>query len=305
MQGRLDRNRAAFFVIRGVEGPSGFAAKSKEFEASMNIPATTTLLVCATLVLPTNGAGQAFDHSTFDQLLRLHVDSAGLVDYDAFGSSAEFARYLTSLSEAEFENASQGEQLALWINAYNAYTIALVTRHGERRSIRNINRTSGFIRGKGPWSERFAGVGGRTYTLDEIEHEIIRPRFGEPRIHFALVCAALGCPPLRRKAYTGSDLNRQLDEQAQAFLLSSPDKNFVNVASRTVWLSPIFDWYGKDFGRNDAELLTHLARYYPPGPERELLRSGKAKVQFTEYEWSLNHQRRQQAVSPAFSRDLP
>ncbi|MBW3535100.1 MAG: DUF547 domain-containing protein [Gemmatimonadetes bacterium] len=212
----------------------------------------------------------------------------GLVDYEAFARAPSFQRYLDALDAVDLGAMDRDERLALWINAYNAYTIRLINAHGERESIRNINRTLGILPGKGPWQERMARVGGRAHTLDEIEHEIIRPRFGEPRIHFALVCAAIGCPPLRREAYTGDRLDEQLDDQARRFLLEDPSRNRVDVASRTVYLSPIFDWYREDFPVGDDGLGRYLAEFFPPGPERALLESGRFDVRHTEYDWSLN-----------------
>jgi hypothetical protein len=218
-----------------------------------------------------------------------HVDARGMVDYDAFARAPEFRRYLDALARVDLAPLPQNERLALWINAYNAYTIELINKHEERRSIRNINRTLGFIRGKGPWSEPMATVAGHTYTLDQIEHEIIRVRFDEPRIHFALVCAAIGCPPLRREAYTGSRLDAQLEEQARVFLVQSPDKNRIDVQARRAHLSPIFRWFSEDFGRSDAEVGQYLARYFT-GVERALLRSGRFQIEYTDYDWSLNSQ---------------
>jgi hypothetical protein len=238
------------------------------------------------------GAQQKVDHSAFDALLRQHVDEQGLVDYDAFDRSPAFDAYLEMLSTVDPERLERDEALALWINAYNAYTIELINRHGERRSIRNINRTLGFLRGSGPWSEPMATVGGTDYTLDEIEHEIIRPRFAEPRIHFALVCAALGCPPLRREAYTGARLHAQLDDQARRFLLHSPAKNRIDVRSGTLHLSRIFDWYGEDFGDGRETVGVYVAGFLPPGPERDLLHSGDFRIRYTDYDWSLNIQER-------------
>lgn len=230
---------------------------------------------------------QQVDHSAFDELLRGSVNAQGLVDYDAFARSAAFEAYLELIARTDPRSLSEADRLAFWINAYNAYTIALINRHGERRSIRNINRTLGFIRGKGPWSEPLAVVGGRAYTLDQIEHEIIRKKFNEPRIHFALVCAAVGCPPLRQQAYAGATLNEQLDDQARAFLRGSPAKNRVDVASGVVTLSSIFDWYGGDFGASPAEIGRYLSRYFD-GAKRDLLASGQFRLRFGEYDWSLN-----------------
>jgi hypothetical protein len=233
--------------------------------------------------------GGAFDHGAFDALLRAHV-ARGMVDYDAFAASPEFPRYLSRLAATDPATLGRSEQLAFWINAYNAYTIQLINKHGERKSIRNINKTLG-IKGYGPWKEKLAKVGGVAYGLDDIEQGIIRKRFKEPRIHFALVCAAMGCPPLRSEAYTGARLDAQLDDQARTFLLKSPTKNRVDVASHTVHLSPIFVEfrdYIKDFGGSKPAVGRYIARFFPAGPERELLTSGEFKVVTTNYDWTLN-----------------
>jgi hypothetical protein len=233
----------------------------------------------------------AFDHSAFDALLRAHVRD-GLVDYDAFARAPEFRAYLGRLAAADPAALGRAEQVALWINAYNAYTIQLINKHGERESIRNINKSfGGLVKAYGPWREKLAAVGGRAYGLDEIEQDILRKRYREPRIHFALVCAAMGCPPLRGEAYAGARLDAQLDDQARAFLLRSPSKNRVDVAARTVYLSPIlvgFRDYIDDFGGSEAAVGRYVARYFPPGPERRLLEGGDFRVVKTHYDWALN-----------------
>jgi hypothetical protein len=234
---------------------------------------------------------ECFDHATFDRLLAGHVSAEGLVDYAGIAEAAELDLYLASLAAATLDRLPPRERLALWINAYNAYTIALIVRHDERESIRNINRTLGLFAGKGPWKERFATVAGQTYTLDEIQNEIIRKRFDEPRVHFALVCAALGCPPLRREAYVGSRLDEQLDDQARTFLTESPRKNRVDAAAGVVHLSPIFRWYRDDFPAGPRGLGRFLADLFPPGPERSLLEGGRFDVRYTRYDWALNARR--------------
>lgn len=253
-------------------------------------PFALTVLFGAILIVgPTLGHSQSiFDHSSFDALLRENVTHKGLVDYDAFAEDRSFRRYLASLSGARLEGMSDEEELAFWINAYNAYTIELINRHEERESIRNINKTLGLFRGKGPWGEPLAEAAGQAWTLDQIEHEVIRVRFSEPRIHFALVCAAIGCPPLRNEAFTGARLDEQLDDQTRRFLLENPEKNRVDAGTGVVYLSPIFDWYRDDFPPGVEGLGRYLARFFPDGPERELLEAGGFKTEFTEYDWSLN-----------------
>jgi hypothetical protein len=227
------------------------------------------------------------DHTAFDTLLRRHV-ADGLVDYEAFSRSQEFGDYLARLDAARLDGLSEAEQLAFWINTYNAWTIQQINAHGERESIRNINKTLGLLSLKGPWSEKMVRAAGRTLSLDDVEHGIIRKEFAEPRIHFALVCAALGCPPLRSEAFTGARLEEQLEDQARAFLLRSPEKNRVDTAEATVWVSSILTWYQEDFGGTDEALGRFLARYWPEGEARQLLLSGRFKLRKTEYDWTLN-----------------
>jgi hypothetical protein len=228
-----------------------------------------------------------FDHAAFDALVRAHVSAEGRVDYDAFARSGAFRSYLGRLAAASLDGQGPQDRLAFWINAYNAYTIDQVTAHGERLSIRNIRTSRDGRPIDGPWSERVVHAAGRTLTLDEVEHQVIRKEFHEPRVHFALVCAAVSCPPLRREAYAGARLDGQLDAQARAFL-GKPEHNRVDVATRTAFLSPVFGWYLEDFGGSDAALGRFLSRYYPDGPEKDLLESGRFARRETPYDWALN-----------------
>jgi hypothetical protein len=256
----------------------------------------TAGLVAAASLLARPAAAQApIDHAPFTALLSRHVVD-GMVDYDAFKADPSFNRYLESLDRARPDALDEPDQLAFWINVYNAYTIALINRHGERQSIRNINKSLGVLRLKGPWSEPIVRAAGRVLTLDDVEHGIIRKRFAEPRIHFALVCAAMGCPPLRSEAYTGADLERQLEDQAQRFLRQSPEKNRIDVQRRRVHLSPIFSYYRKDFGGGQKELGAFLADYFPEEPVRKMLESGAFRIIDTEYDWTLNSQENARAA---------
>lgn len=232
---------------------------------------------------PRLSAQATFDHGRLDRVLSAHVTD-GRVDYAAFAASREFTGYLGALSAFDPSRLERDERLAFWINAYNAFTIELINRNEERRSIRKISR---------PWSVRFIRIGGRMLSLDDIEHEIIRKEFREPRIHFALVCAAKGCPPLRSEAYTGPMLERQLDEQAMTFLARTPTKNRVDVATGTVWLSPIFKFrdYERDFGGTHEAIGRFVAGYFRRAglrAEAELLERGRFALKYTDYDWSLN-----------------
>lgn len=263
---------------------------------------TLPVLAAAALVAAPLRAQATFDHSAFDRLLAAHVQD-GLVDYDAFRAAPEFAAYLANLAAFDPRALPTKERLAFWIDAYNAYTIQLILKHDERESIRNINKTL-FIKAYGPWKEKLAVVGGVAYGLDEIEQGIIRPEFREPRIHFALVCAAMGCPPLRSEAYTGARLDEQLDDQGARFLLRSPAKNRVDVATRTAYLSQVFKFrdYAKDFGGSKAAIGAFVARWFPAGPERTLLEGGDFRLEYTDYDWSLNSRARAAAAAAAVAK---
>lgn len=249
-----------------------------------------TAMLLAISASGVHGQSRTVDHGPFSALLAQHVRN-GLVNYDAFRDAPAFSRYLATLASTDPSALPRTEQLAFWINAYNAYTIAQINAHGERASIKNINKSFGFVKAGGAWSEPMATVNGTRYTLDQIEHERIRPVFREPRVHFALVCAALGCPPLRSEAYTAARLDAQLEDQAREFLLRSPAKNRVDVSSRTVHLSRIFDWYGDDFAPDARGVQRWLSRYWPAGEERSMLEAGSARLRWTDYDWSLNTQR--------------
>lgn len=251
--------------------------------------------VAASTVVPRAAGASPFDHSAFDTLLRAHV-ADGMVDYDAFQKAPSFPAYLDTLARADLTKLDEKEKLAFWINAYNAYTIQLINSHNERDSIRNINK-SAFIKGHGPWREKLVKAAGQVYHLDNVEHDVIRKQFKEPRIHFALVCAAMGCPPLRSEAYTGAKLEAQLLDQSQKFLLRTPAKNRVDPKTGTVYGSMIYvKYYREDFGQTDAAIGKYLAGFYPEGPEKQLLLSGKFKLVETDYDWTLNSQEKAKAL---------
>ena len=252
------------------------------------------VVVASGVLLPGAVTGQAaapsarvtIDHSAFDALLRAHV-ADGLVDYDAFRRAPSFGRYLTALERASLDGADEHERLAFWLNAYNAYTIQLIVAHGERESIRQINRTFGVLRLKGPWSEPLVRAAGRRLTLDDVEHRILRREFHDPRIHFALVSASKGSPPLRAEAYTGAALERQLFDQGRRFLRDTT-KN--QIAVKLPRLSPIFTYYRADFGNSRAELGAFLAAWFD-GDTKTRLESGRFGMREIPFDWSLNAQR--------------
>ena len=192
--------------------------------------------------------------------------------------------YLAELSAActdDYARWTNAERIAFWLNAYNAFTVRLVLDHYPIASIRKI----GWLPGAA-FRERFIpmpALKGGTISLDDIEHGTLRPTFHEPRVHFALVCAARSCPPLRPEAYRGADLDWQLDDQARAFL-RDPAKNRVDHAMRTLYLSRIFEWYRDDFETSGSSLPAFVARYRDDGADI----TGEWRVTFLEYDWRLN-----------------
>lgn len=237
------------------------------------------------------GLAAASDHALFSAVLADHVRD-GRVDYAALRHDARLSRYLAQLADTSpDELASEAERLALWINAYNAYTLKLVADDYPVKSIHDLGtggRILGWLLNRTPWDIRFAVVGGRTLTLNEIEHEILRPQFEEPRLHFAIVCAAVSCPPLRAEAYQADRLDAQLDDQGRRFLRDGVRNQF-DVAGRRARLSPIFSWFAEDFGKTDAAVLRYVSRFAPPDVGRELAAGAdRWSVSATDYDWSLN-----------------
>ncbi|MEF8865302.1 MAG: DUF547 domain-containing protein [Salinibacter sp.] len=224
-------------------------------------------------------------HAAFDRLLEQFVDARGDVDYAALQRQADsvLAPYLQALADTRPSMLDREARLAFWINAYNAYTLKLIVDHYPVASIRDIDGPPG---GGTPFERPVGPVADTVRTLDEIEHEIIRERFDEPRIHFALVCAAKSCPRLRREAYTGAQLDAQLDAQARRFLHAAP-KNRIPDREGAIALSRILKWYGGDFGPTPAAIQRALAPYFE-GSVRDSLAQGAYTVRYRPYDWTLN-----------------
>lgn len=189
---------------------------------------------------------------------------------------------LAAIPAAEFAQWPRAERLALLLNLYNAQTLRLIVDHYPLRSIRNIGVLPGAA-----WKRSIVRWGGKTLSLDQLEHEMIRPGFNEPRVHFALVCAAKGCPPLRAEPYVAAKLDAQLDDQARTFLGTNA-KNRFDAKVGVLWLSPIFDWYGKDFGADSAGIVRFVTPFLPADARNDVNRAAKVEVRFTDYDWSLN-----------------
>ncbi|MBG8552446.1 DUF547 domain-containing protein [Hymenobacter guriensis] len=223
------------------------------------------------------------DHMAFDRLLKKHVNARGLVDYQGFKADEKaFNQYLAQLSKnAPAASWSKPEQMAYWINAYNAYTIRLILDHYPLQSIKDIGSKIQIPLVSTPWAARFFSIGGEKMSLDHIEHSILRKQYDDPRIHFALVCASISCPRLRNEAYTATQLSQQLDDQGRNFL-NDPAKN--NVGRAAAQLSRYFDWYKADWEKNGQSVAKWVNRY------SKTRMNADAKVTYQDYNWNLNKQ---------------
>jgi uncharacterized membrane protein YdjX (TVP38/TMEM64 family) len=221
-----------------------------------------------------------FDNAPFDALLKRHVAEGGEVDYDSLrGEAGALDGYVAALGDAPFAALGRDEKLALLINAYNAFTLRLILDHWPVASIRDIPA------GK-RWRDRRWRLGGRTLSLDQIEHEEVRPKFREPRVHFALVCAARGCPPLRPEAYVGARIEAQLEDQAR-YVHSQPRWFRWDDAAGTAHLTELYRWYGGDFEREAGSVLRFVGRYAPA--VQAAVEAGRPpRIEWIPYDWSLN-----------------
>lgn len=229
------------------------------------------------------------DHSPFTRLLQRFVDEKGNVDYGQLKTEADsvLTPYLDQLATTDPSSLGRDARLAFWINAYNAYTFKLIVEHYPVQNIWAVTPGPAEPKDNSPFALEVGTVADTVRTLDEIEHEIIRERFDEPRIHFALVCAAASCPRLRREAYTGSRLDAQLDDQTRTFV-HDDQKNRIPMGDGQIQLNRILKWYGSDFG-STADLQRFIAPYFK-GAVRDSLSKAAYEVDFLPYDWSLNDQ---------------
>lgn len=221
-------------------------------------------------------------NEVFSSLLKKYVTDMGFVDYKGFISERNiFEEYLNSLSSTPPDRSwNKNEQIAYWINAYNAFTIKLIIDHYPLKSIKDIGPYIQIPRVNTPWQKKFIQIGNKTYNLDKIEHSILRSKFNDPRIHFALVCASISCPKLRREAYEASKLDDQLNEQGKHFL-ANQNKNIIEADK--LKLSKYFTWYKGDFTQ-DGSLIDYLNIFAP------VKINSQAEIDYLEYNWGLNEQ---------------
>ncbi len=255
------------------------------------------------LLLLTAGPGQAQslpDHGAFTELLEEIVETP-LVDYQVLMQQRDrldgYVDALGRTSMSQLESAPTNDQLAFWLNAYNACMLQLVADHypierggvGFSQRVRNMatsrpDNSVWWIRDV--FDGEFCTVAGEERSLDEIEHEIIRPVFEEPRIHFAVNCAAYDCPELREEAYVGDRLEEQLDDQVERLMAMSRHFRIEDGNPPTLRVNRVLDWFSEDFGGEEG--IPEFFAPYLSGDEREAVLRDDVQVDFFDYDWTLN-----------------
>ena len=233
------------------------------------------------------GSTRVVDHgawtATLRALLRRAPDGSALVAYRAATPAikAGLARYIGALAAEPVSRLSRAEQFAYWANLYNALTLRVVLDHYPVGSIRDIGISPGLF-SSGPWDARLVEIEGQAITLNDIEHRILRPLWRDPRVHYAVNCASIGCPDLPAEAFAGATLDRQLDAAARAYV-NHPRGVLVEPDGLTV--SSIYNWFAGDFGGTDM-VTAHLSHYAAPGLAGTI-RQG-AGIRGYRYDWRLN-----------------
>lgn len=243
-----------------------------------------TLFILTILFSISLSAQDGVSHKSYDELLQKYVDDKGMVNYKGLkGERSKLRTYLTMLeNNAPKKSWTRDQKLAYWINAYNAFTLELILEHYPVKSIKDIGSTIKIPFVSTAWDIKFIKIGDEEFDLNNIEHGIIRKEFNEPRIHFALVCAAVSCPKLQSRAYEPEKLDEQLTKAAKDFL-GNPDKNEIKSSSQAT-LSKLFNWYGGDFN-NNGSLIEYINQYSPT------MLSKDADIDWKDYNWALNEQK--------------
>lgn len=212
----------------------------------------------------------AVTHEAWDALLQKYVSAQGKVNYKGLKADKKALESYTQLLSANppAEGWSRNEKLAYWINAYNAFTVKLIVDNYPLKSIMDLS-------GGKPWDQKWIKIGDKTYSLNNIENDIIRPQFKEARIHFAVNCAATSCPALLNRAWTAGNLSANLEKQTKNFVNNS---SFNKIGAEKIQISKIFEWYAADFGN----LIEFLNKY------SDTKIKATAKIEYLEYQWGLN-----------------
>lgn len=237
------------------------------------------------------GAADGFDHALWDRLLKANVTTEGWVNYANFGGkdAAGLKAYLKALGEADPARLGDANsQRAFWINAYNAVCIQTILDAGVPAEIPHAK-----FFGKNIFTQRTYRVAGKIRSLDDMEHGILRQKLKDPRLHAVLVCGARSCPGLRPEAYSGEQLDRQLDEEARSWIsvekTEKGRKNYLDRKTKIFHVSMIFYWYEEDFEDSEAGVLKFVKKYADPA-DQEFLDKNQVTLDYLEYEWTPNKQ---------------
>jgi len=240
--------------------------------------ATLLLIILFTATI-SSSANNSVDNTIYGKLLTKYVKD-GEVDYQGLKSEEKLLdQYLKVLEDTDSRELSRNERFAFYVNAYNAWTIKLIlTGYPGVKSIKDLGSLF-----QSPWKKEICNVDKKVISLDDIEHRIIRPTFKDPRVHFAVNCASKGCPKLKSEPYRGTTMDRDLDMAAEKFINDS-QKNYLQ--GETLYISSIFKWFSEDFGNDIAGFISK----YASGKLKEALaaRAGKIKIEYLDYDWSLN-----------------
>ena len=228
------------------------------------------------------------EHQAWGQLLETYLvastDGVSRFKYSAVsaGDRQALDRYIAGLAGLPIDDYSRAEQQAYWINLYNALTIEVVLAHYPVDSIRDIDISPGLF-ADGPWDKELITVAGEDLSLNDIEHRILRPIWRDPRIHYAVNCASIGCPNLQVTSFTARNANELLDRAARDYVNSARG---VRAGEDGLVVSSIYVWFREDFGGDDEDVIAHLSRY--AGPELQALIAKTPKLVEHDYDWSLN-----------------
>jgi len=250
------------------------------------------LLFIIAMMLSISISGQGKNRNVnFTNVLQ-NYNHSGLVDYSNLKNNEIFKYYLMKLIRTNPDTLkSKNEKLAFWINAYNAFTIERILGSYPIESINDLHRGGRILAhvfGTTVWDEDFIDINNKKYSLNDIEHEIIRKQFKDPRVHFTLVCASISCPQLRSEAYEGYKLDSQLEDQARIFF-ADPTKNKFEIKNRVAYLSKILDWYESDFAENDKQLLKFVSRYIRTDLRKDIQSNIDSwEIEYLDYNWDLN-----------------
>ncbi|WP_337867013.1 DUF547 domain-containing protein [Ignavibacterium sp.] len=232
----------------------------------------------------------AQDQQLFTDVLQKYVKN-GLVDYKGLTQDKNLDKYLSQLSQTNPDKLNRDEKLAFWINAYNAFTLQVVRDNYPIESITELHtggKVIGYLLGKTVWDKEFITINNKKYSLNDIEHKILR-KMGEPRIHFAVVCASISCPELRNEAFEADKIDAQLYEQTTKFL-NDKTRNHFDIKNRKAYISEIFNWFGEDFGKSDENILKFISKFISGNISKDIQSNISSwSISFNDYDWGLNN----------------